>query len=225
MPTSSSRDLAARQHADAALAAARRPRQIMSDWPELMQLAPPSAALATGRQDCRFAEARPPEPARLCGLDVQGRPRRRRSEGHRGPSVFVLDSLTETAMHEVGHALGLPTTSGPSRGLGGASRLPTAAVHGGETASPARIMEYTPVNPAVFPDATAGAPFPDHAPDPYDLWANRIRLPGGPYFRPRWRRPRSRPRLARIRGRSRRARKQARLPSTRTRMPASDSIA
>ena len=80
---------------------------------------------------------------------------------------FVLDYLTDTTMHEVGHTLGLrhnfrSRASTPTAQLSDRDSRPGTALAGS-------VMEYAPIN-LPLPGELGGTPF-QTALGPYDYWA------------------------------------------------------
>ncbi len=144
-----------------------------TDWAALMQLPPtlsfPGAPAGSmlpmhDAADCRYAELAAEQlDYALDVLEARGDIEPDSPEAER----FVLDHLTETTMHEVGHALGLRHNFRSSRAysesqLGDATFTRERGISGS-------VMDYTPIN-LPSPGEPGGVPY-QLTLGPYDYWA------------------------------------------------------
>jgi hypothetical protein len=142
------------------------------DWPALMQLgadarAPGDFAARPAAMDlfrCDMAEHMAEQLA--YGLDVL-EARGELDPGSPDAEGFVMDALTKTTMHEVGHALGLRHNFRSSRAFTLAQLADPEFVRANGLAG--SVMEYPPVHLAA-PGAKAVPAFPTVL-GPYDQWA------------------------------------------------------
>ncbi|MEP7295614.1 MAG: zinc-dependent metalloprotease [Burkholderiales bacterium] len=143
------------------------------DWGRMMQIggelpaSPASLRLGGNAFDARLCEAADLGAEQLgYALDVLAA---RGEIDPAGPEAeaFVLDYLKDTAMHEVGHTLGLRHNFRASRVFNDQQLSDPEFTH--THALTGSVMEYAPINLAV-PGARAVAPFQSML-GPYDYWA------------------------------------------------------
>jgi hypothetical protein len=138
------------------------------DWATLLQVAQPASAAAAQQaaQQCQFGDMAA-EQLRYA-IDLQAAMGDDDSDATSAKAQqFVLDFLTETTMHEVGHALGLRHNFRASHAYSEAQLRDPEFVR--EEGLAGSVMDYPAVN-LPGPGEAAGAPFQSTL-GPYDLWA------------------------------------------------------